>query len=183
MFEFSCPDCNVATLSHKVIPYKKCPICHVLMNSNEWEREIKVNTKKDYLKEETINYLKNHLDIYGEFSSLTVSQRRDYDEKLSNQIRDYDKRRLEITTEELNHRNSLVDLHLKMVENLPFDFELNKEILIKLDKNKYIKGIVEEQNPITRQVLVKPIDNVYKERFYTNEHWIYPMQKKVEIEQ
>lgn len=175
MFEFSCPDCQISIISHKII--SKCAKCNHFMNVNELEEIVKVNSKKTYLKEETINYLKKHLEIYENYNSFSVQQRREYSLLLSKQIQVY------YENKELEKRNALVDINRNMLLDLPFNFDINSKVLVKIREKKVIKGIVQELDFKTRQVLIKPIDSLYKESFYCNENWIQSTNKPVEIEQ
>lgn len=130
---------------------------------------------KSFINEETINYLINHWNNKKDFSSFSVTERRKYESLISKQID------LHYKKNELKERNILVQLNKNIVKNLPFEFGLNEDVIIK--EKRLIKATIKELDPVTRQALVQPNDNVLKEPFYCPESMIMPIKRQEEEQQ
>ncbi|MBU8732551.1 hypothetical protein KM915_21105 [Cytobacillus oceanisediminis] len=130
---------------------------------------------QNHIEPETVQFLFTLLNNKKSFDNLPISARRDYEGKLSKQIELYYQQR------KYDERNALVELKKQMVKNLPFEFSVNEEVLVQ--GKRVVKAIVLEMDYISRQVLLKPIDNVLKERFQCSEKLITSLKRKEDPQQ
>lgn len=90
-------------------------------------------------------------------------------DQLSKQIRAIDRQIFDRQKDiDYSHRNTLVNIRRELHRELPFHFAVDDKVTVKFDRR--IKGVVKKlMDPADRSILIKPVDNVYKETFIVPE--------------
>lgn len=90
-------------------------------------------------------------------------------DQLGDQIRAIDRQIFDRQKDiDYSHRNTLVNIVRELRRELPFRFKVGDTVTVKFERR--IKGVVKELlDPSDRSVLIKPVDNVYKETFIVPE--------------
>ncbi|MEB2277030.1 hypothetical protein LAV82_23710 [Bacillus sp. ILBB4] len=105
-------------------------------------------------------------EVVAEWKSKSIQEQKEFCILLRRQIQKLDK--LPFDAINLTHRNELVEIKRKIQCDLPFDYQLYDKVIVKFDRP--IKGIVKELiSREDRTILIKPIDNLYKDEFIISE--------------
>ncbi|MEF2097307.1 hypothetical protein V3595_22060 [Bacillus sp. CFBP9009] len=111
-----------------------------------------------------------------------MQDKKAYWDLLKEQIRKLDHQRIAGEEIDYNHRNSLVRKKRSLEPDIPYEFDIGEEVNVRGFKRRF-KGIVSkyDEDPCSKQVLIKPIDTVYKEVFWYPEELLDSIQTDFEI--